>query len=46
MDPKLIARRYLRSDFFIDLIAALPLPQVLAFLTLFSAFIYWIRCRT
>ena len=46
MDPELIARRYLRSDFFIDLIAALPLPQVLAFLTLFSAFIYWIRCRT
>ncbi|KAI5586823.1 hypothetical protein BDE02_06G238000 [Populus trichocarpa] len=29
MDPKLIARRYLRSDFFIDLVAALPLPQVL-----------------
>jgi cyclic nucleotide gated channel len=29
MDPKMIARRYLRSEFFIDLIAALPLPQVL-----------------
>ncbi|XP_058113875.1 cyclic nucleotide-gated ion channel 17-like isoform X3 [Magnolia sinica] len=29
MDPKKIARRYLRSDFFIDLVAALPLPQVL-----------------
>uniref|UniRef100_A0A6N2KII1 Cyclic nucleotide-binding domain-containing protein n=1 Tax=Salix viminalis TaxID=40686 RepID=A0A6N2KII1_SALVM len=29
MDPELIARRYLKSDFFIDLIAALPLPQVL-----------------
>jgi len=27
-DPKMIARRYLRSDFLIDLIAALPLPQV------------------
>ncbi|KAH7688206.1 Potassium channel voltage-dependent EAG/ELK/ERG protein [Dioscorea alata] len=27
MDPKKIARRYLRSDFFIDLAAALPLPQ-------------------
>lgn len=29
MDPKKIARRYIRSDFFIDLIATLPLPQVL-----------------
>ncbi|KAL5548970.1 hypothetical protein UlMin_004201 [Ulmus minor] len=29
MDPKKIARRYLRSDFFIDLIATLPLPQIL-----------------
>ncbi|KAJ0091275.1 hypothetical protein Patl1_14390 [Pistacia atlantica] len=28
MDPKKIARRYLRSDFFIDLIATLPLPQL------------------
>ncbi|XP_058113874.1 cyclic nucleotide-gated ion channel 17-like isoform X2 [Magnolia sinica] len=28
MDPKKIARRYLRSDFFIDLVAALPLPQI------------------
>ncbi|XP_050363202.1 probable cyclic nucleotide-gated ion channel 14 [Argentina anserina] len=27
-DPKKIARRYLRSDFFIDLIATLPLPQI------------------
>lgn len=27
-DPKMIARRYLRSDFLIDLIAALPLPQI------------------
>lgn len=30
MDPKQIVRRYLRSDFFIDLIATLPLPQVLS----------------
>ncbi|XP_010929224.1 probable cyclic nucleotide-gated ion channel 14 isoform X2 [Elaeis guineensis] len=29
MNPKKIARRYLRSDFFVDLAAALPLPQVL-----------------
>lgn len=28
MDPKKIARRYMRSDFLIDLIATLPLPQV------------------
>ncbi|XP_052209392.1 probable cyclic nucleotide-gated ion channel 14 [Diospyros lotus] len=28
MDPEMIARRYLKSDFFIDLIAALPLPQI------------------
>ncbi|KAG9135219.1 hypothetical protein Leryth_013521 [Lithospermum erythrorhizon] len=28
MDRKMIARRYLKSDFFVDLIAALPLPQV------------------
>ncbi|XP_044471662.1 cyclic nucleotide-gated ion channel 17-like isoform X1 [Mangifera indica] len=28
MDPKKIAQRYLRSDFFIDLIATLPLPQL------------------
>lgn len=27
-DPKEIRRRYLRSDFFIDLVAAVPLPQV------------------
>ncbi|XP_022842356.1 cyclic nucleotide-gated ion channel 17-like isoform X2 [Olea europaea var. sylvestris] len=27
-DPKKIARRYIRSDFFIDLIAILPLPQI------------------
>uniref|UniRef100_A0A1D1XFK8 Putative cyclic nucleotide-gated ion channel 17 n=1 Tax=Anthurium amnicola TaxID=1678845 RepID=A0A1D1XFK8_9ARAE len=30
MDPKKIARRYIRSDFAIDLVAALPLPQVLS----------------
>jgi cyclic nucleotide gated channel len=35
MDPKLIAKRYLRSDFFIDLVAALPLPQVHTFLSSF-----------
>ena len=28
MDPTLIARRYLRSEFFLDLVATLPLPQV------------------
>lgn len=28
MDPKKIAKKYLRSDFFIDLIATLPLPQI------------------
>ncbi|XVF88055.1 hypothetical protein PTKIN_Ptkin19aG0018400 [Pterospermum kingtungense] len=28
MDSKKIAQRYLRSDFFIDLIATLPLPQI------------------
>ncbi|POO03856.1 Voltage dependent potassium channel [Trema orientale] len=28
MDPQKIARRYLKLDFFIDLIAALPLPQI------------------
>ncbi|KAJ9184138.1 hypothetical protein P3X46_007909 [Hevea brasiliensis] len=28
MDPKNIARRYLKSDFFTDLIASLPLPQI------------------
>ncbi|GMJ07195.1 CYCLIC NUCLEOTIDE-GATED CHANNEL 17, cyclic nucleotide-gated channel 17 [Hibiscus trionum] len=28
MDPGKIARRYLRSDFFIDFIATLPLPQI------------------
>ncbi|CAL5205124.1 unnamed protein product [Lathyrus oleraceus] len=28
MDPSLIARRYLRSEFFLDLLATLPLPQI------------------
>lgn len=28
MDPSLIARRYMRSEFFLDLLATLPLPQV------------------
>ncbi|CAL5358760.1 hypothetical protein CsSME_00048783 [Camellia sinensis var. sinensis] len=28
MDPKMIARRYLKSDFFIHVIATLPLPQI------------------
>ncbi|KAL3826059.1 hypothetical protein ACJIZ3_022088 [Penstemon smallii] len=28
MDPRQIARRYLRSDFIIDLTATLPLPQI------------------
>ncbi|KAL4571309.1 hypothetical protein LXL04_018067 [Taraxacum kok-saghyz] len=28
MDPKMIAKRYIRTDFFIDLIATLPLPQI------------------
>ncbi|KAG7035716.1 Cyclic nucleotide-gated ion channel 17, partial [Cucurbita argyrosperma subsp. argyrosperma] len=28
MDSKMIAKRYLRSDFFVDLIATLPLPQI------------------
>ncbi|XP_021903122.1 probable cyclic nucleotide-gated ion channel 14 [Carica papaya] len=27
-DPELIARRYLKSDFLIDLLASLPLPQI------------------
>ena len=30
MDLSLISQRYLKSDFFIDVIAALPLPQVLS----------------
>ncbi|KAL9224131.1 hypothetical protein vseg_000199 [Gypsophila vaccaria] len=27
-DPKMIARRYMQTDFFIDVIATLPLPQI------------------
>ncbi|CAA6662285.1 unnamed protein product [Spirodela intermedia] len=34
MDPKKIARRYLRSDFAIDLVAALPLPQIVIWLAI------------
>ena len=41
IDPKLIARRYLRSDFFIDLVAALPLPQVDTLLILFLLLFLW-----
>lgn len=47
MDPKKIARRYIRSDFFIDLIATLPLPQVLI-LTLYIYIFFSLRiwsCR-
>lgn len=32
MDPRKIARRYLKSDFFIDMAAVLPLPQILIWL--------------
>lgn len=28
MDPEMISKRYFKTDFFIDLIAALPLPQI------------------
>jgi cyclic nucleotide gated channel, plant len=28
-DPKEIAKQYLRSDFAVDLVASLPLPQVI-----------------
>ncbi|KAK9697500.1 hypothetical protein RND81_08G041500 [Saponaria officinalis] len=31
-DPKMIARRYLRTDFFVDVIATLPLPQIVIWL--------------
>ncbi|RWR82601.1 Cyclic nucleotide-binding domain-containing protein [Cinnamomum micranthum f. kanehirae] len=33
-DPQKIAVRYLRSDFFIDLAAALPLPQIVVWFTI------------
>jgi cyclic nucleotide gated channel len=40
MDPSKIARRYIRSDFFIDFIATLPLPQVCClFFTLTSFYL-------
>lgn len=32
MDPMEIAKRYLKTEFLMDFIAALPLPQVLGFL--------------
>ncbi|KAG0470461.1 hypothetical protein HPP92_017161 [Vanilla planifolia] len=32
LDPKQIAERYIKTDFFIDLAAALPLPQILVWL--------------
>jgi len=32
-DPRIIASRYLKSDFIIDLLATLPLPQVIIFIT-------------
>lgn len=35
-DHKQIAKRYLKSDFFIDLAAALPLPQVLFLISIYS----------
>jgi len=31
-DPKEIAKQYLRSDFAVDLVASLPLPQVIQFI--------------
>ena len=40
MDPKKIARRYLKLDFFIDLTAALPLPQVPLYHHHFKHFIF------
>lgn len=43
MEPKKIARRYIRSDFFIDLIATLPLPQVIFF---GYPFLRFSHCRT
>ena len=38
MDPKKIAMKYLKTDFFVDLAAALPLPQVIM---RFSLSVYW-----
>ncbi|PKU62711.1 cyclic nucleotide-gated ion channel 17 [Dendrobium catenatum] len=34
MDPKQIAKRYLKTEFFIDLAAALPLPQIVVWLVI------------
>lgn len=34
MDPKKIARKYLKTDFFVDLVAALPLPQIVIWLVI------------
>uniref|UniRef100_A0A0E0QGD4 Cyclic nucleotide-binding domain-containing protein n=1 Tax=Oryza rufipogon TaxID=4529 RepID=A0A0E0QGD4_ORYRU len=33
-DPKKIANRYIRTNFFIDLVAALPVPQVLVWIVM------------
>ncbi|BAT04571.1 protein CNGC15b [Oryza sativa Japonica Group] len=33
-DPKKIANRYIRTNFFIDLVAALPVPQVLVWIAM------------
>lgn len=40
MDPKEISWRYMKSDFFIDVLAALPLPQVLSVKS-FQQFVFW-----
>ncbi|KAJ8750987.1 hypothetical protein K2173_016168 [Erythroxylum novogranatense] len=37
MDPKKIARRYFKTDFFIDFIATLPLPQIVIWLIIPAA---------
>lgn len=42
LDPKEISWRYLKSDFFIDLLAALPLPQVLS-VKCIQLFVYWVE---
>jgi len=41
-DPKKIAARYLRKDFWLDLIAVLPIPQVRNFSPLFNE----LMCRS
>ena len=43
IDPKLIARRYWRPDFFIDLVAALALPQAGTVLTLFLLYFFYLN---